>query len=549
MAHWTIGKRIGIGFLAVLLITAALGIFALTKLSRINDQSDIIVKDCLPGMYLAGQIEILVKDNYTHTLRHSIALTAEAKLLVEQDMKITREKITAILAEYEKTITLDEDRKLFAAMTPLRGKFLEIRDTVVLPLSKQQKTAEAMAAITEKLDPAFKTFLESAREVVAFNKRNGESTGERITKEVTSSTFWITAGVGIAILLGALIATFITRGVGSALTGVASMLQSGAEQTASASLQVSSASQSLAGGASEQASSLEETSASLEELSSMTRQNADTAQQAHKLAVASATTASGGKAAMERMSVAISSIKNSSDQTAKILKTIDEIAFQTNLLALNAAVEAARAGDAGKGFAVVAEEVRNLAQRSAEAARSTATLIEESQKNADHGVSVSVEVAQTLGAMGESAGKLQQLVNEVAEASGEQAKGIEQINTAVSQMDKITQSNAASAEESASASEELSAQASEMEVAVSHLLKLVDGGTASKPIRNAQSATPAVLELPTSAQKKAVKAQTQWMNKAFTEETVKPVIARTGKTKKTLAQISLPLTDADMKEF
>lgn len=490
MAQWTIGKRLAVGFLAVLLITGALGIFALNKLHRINNESDIVVKDCLPGMYLAGQIETFVKDNYTHTLKHSIAPNAEAKSLIEQDMKATRDKITSILTEYEKTITIDEDRKLFSAMAPLRAKFLDVRDTVVLPLSKQQKTAEAMAAILEKLDPAYKTFLESAREVVAFNKRNGEATGMRITNEVSSSTFWITVGVGIAILLGALIATFITRGVGSALTSVASMLQGGAEQTASASLQVSSASQSLAAGASEQASSLEETSASLEELSSMTKQNADTAKQAHNLAMASATTASSGKAAMERMSAAISSIKNSSDQTAKILKTIDEIAFQTNLLALNAAVEAARAGDAGKGFAVVAEEVRNLAQRSAEAARSTATLIEQSQKNADHGVSVSVEVAQTLGAMGESAGKLQQLVNEVAEASSEQAKGIEQINTAVSQMDKITQTNAASAEESASASQELSAQAREMEAAVSDLLKLVGGASSSPAAIQPRSATP-----------------------------------------------------------
>jgi len=476
MSQWTIGKRITVGFLGVLFITAALGVFALMKLKRINVESDIVTKDCLPGMYLAGQIEVLVKDNYTHTLRHAVAPTPEAKLAIEQDMKATRDMVSDVLQKYEKTITLEEDRQLFAAMTPFRAKFLDVRDTVVLPLSKQNKTAEAMDAIAQKLDPAFKSFLESARAIVAFNKKNGEQTGQRITDEVTSSSFWIFICVGFSILLGATVAFVIIRGVGRVLADLASKLQSNAEQTASASLQVSSASQSLAAGASEQASSLEETSASLEELSSMTRQNADTAQQARSLAEVSATTAASGKAEMERMSDAINRIKNSSDQTAKILKTIDEIAFQTNLLALNAAVEAARAGDAGKGFAVVAEEVRNLAQRSAEAARSTATLIEESQKNAEGGVKVSSEVGQTLRAMGETAGKLQQMVNEVAEASAEQAKGIEQINTAVSQMDKITQTNAASAEESASASEELSAQAREMEGAVDTLLQLVGGG-------------------------------------------------------------------------
>lgn len=475
MSQWTIGKRITLGFAAVLLITGGLGAFALYKLKTINAESDTIVTDCLPGMYLAGQIEASVKENYTLTLKHLVAATPEAKSAVEQEMKATKELITARLAEYEKTITMPEDRRIFDSMAPLRAKFLEIRDTAILPLSKQNKTAEAVEAIAQKLEPAFKPYTASVGALVTFNQKNGEDAGARITKEVEASLFFILSGIAVAIVIGAFIAFVITRGVGSALSKVASMLQSGAEMTASSSTQVSSASQSLASGASEQASSLEETSASLEELSSMTRQNADTAQQAHALAKVSASTAESGMVAMSRMTDAINRIKNSSDQTAKILKTIDEIAFQTNLLALNAAVEAARAGDAGKGFAVVAEEVRNLAQRSAEAARSTATLIEESQKNADGGVSVSAEVGETLAKMGDTAGKLQQMVNEVAAASTEQSKGIEQINTAVSQMDKITQTNAASAEESASASEELSAQAREMESVVEMLLQLVGG--------------------------------------------------------------------------
>ena len=178
---------------------------------------------------------------------------------------------------------------------------------------------------------------------------------------------------------------------------------------------------------------------------------------------------------MKRMAVAIDQIKSSSDQTAKILKTIDEIAFQTNLLALNAAVEAARAGDAGKGFAVVAEEVRNLAMRSAEAAKNTATLIEESQKNADNGVTVSAEVAEILSQIVIGSQKVTQLSAEVSAGSNEQAQGIEQVNVAVAQMDKVTQSNAANAEESASASEELSAQARELNDMVNTLVQIVGG--------------------------------------------------------------------------
>jgi methyl-accepting chemotaxis protein len=182
--------------------------------------------------------------------------------------------------------------------------------------------------------------------------------------------------------------------------------------------------------------------------------------------------------AMTRMGDAIGKIKGSSDQTAKIIKTIDEIAFQTNLLALNAAVEAARAGDAGKGFAVVAEEVRNLAQRSAEAAKNTAALIEESQQNANNGVAVSNEVGGILAQIVESVQKLSQLIGEVSAASDEQSKGIEQIGTAVTEMDKLTQSNAANAEESASASEELAAQAKELGDMVQVLVGIVKGAGA-----------------------------------------------------------------------
>jgi methyl-accepting chemotaxis protein len=234
------------------------------------------------------------------------------------------------------------------------------------------------------------------------------------------------------------------------------------EQVNDASGQINTGSQMLAEGANSQASSLEEISASLEEMSSTTRQNAGNANHAKQLSNESRSSAEKGNTAMERMSSAINKIKASSDETAKIVKTIDEIAFQTNLLALNAAVEAARAGDAGKGFAVVAEEVRNLAQRSATAAKNTADLIDESVKNAQGGVEISMEVARILNDIVDGSSKVSDVIAEIAAASDEQSKGIEQVNTAVAQMNTVTQQNAANSEESAAAAEELRGQAEEL---------------------------------------------------------------------------------------
>ena len=209
----------------------------------------------------------------------------------------------------------------------------------------------------------------------------------------------------------------------------------------------------------------------------MTRQNADNASQARSVAEEASHLAETGVASMKKMQEAIDRIKNSAAETAKIIKTIDEIAFQTNLLALNAAVEAARAGEAGKGFAVVAEEVRNLAHRSAEAAKNTADLIEGAQKNADAGVQVTAEVAQNLSGIKENAGKVATLIAQIATASKEQSQGIAQVSSAVSQMDKVVQANAASSSESAQASEALAGQAEELNEMVRQLEAVVSGAT------------------------------------------------------------------------
>jgi len=310
-------------------------------------------------------------------------------------------------------------------------------------------------------------------------------TNEGMLSSARSTKLMVTILSVAAVLIGIVGAILIARSIITALTRIIAGLREGAEQVASASGQVSAASQSLAEGATEQAAGLEETSSSLEEMSSMTKQNADNAQQANTLAAEAKKAAGSGAESMSRMNSAIQDIQKSSDETAKIIKVIDEIAFQTNLLALNAAVEAARAGEAGKGFAVVAEEVRNLAMRSAEAAKNTASMIEESVKNSKNGVDIATEVSKVLEEIVQSVGKTTDLVSEIAAASQEQAQGIDQVNTAVAQMDKVTQQNAANAEESASASEELSAQAESMKEVVSQLVTLVGGATQKDAARRA----------------------------------------------------------------
>ena len=306
------------------------------------------------------------------------------------------------------------------------------------------------------------------------------------------------AGVVLGVLLGLLLIRSISKSFRELFKGLKTFsnkelretagkfqiiidgLGAGADQVSAASAQVASASQSLAEGASEQAASIEETSSSLEEMASMTKRNAEGATQANTLMEHS-------KNCMDRLTKSMDETSAASEEISKIIKTIDEIAFQTNLLALNAAVEAARAGEAGAGFAVVAGEVRNLALRAAEAAKNTSVLIEDTVKKVKEGGDLVVET-------NDSFLKVSELIREIAAASLEQSQGVEQITTAVAQMDKVVQQNASNGEESASAAEELSAQAEQMNSITEDLLAITRGGQNGRSHRGQRGALNAPLK-------------------------------------------------------
>jgi Methyl-accepting chemotaxis protein (MCP) signalling domain len=313
-------------------------------------------------------------------------------------------------------------------------------------------------------------------------------------------------GICLAVLAG--LAWWLARSIARPMIVRMTALADGAQQVSAASGQVSTSAQTLSQGATEQAASLEETSASLEEMAAMTRKNAESSQQAAAFMTDVDRQVTGSNAALQAMVQSMAAIKDSSVKVSKIIKTIDEIAFQTNLLALNAAVEAARAGEAGMGFAVVADEVRNLAQRSAQAARDTASLIEESTANATSGGSRVSQLEAAMQGITSSVGRAKQLVDDVSVASREQSQGIEQVTLAIAQMEKVTLSTAATAEENAAASEQLSAQAETAAATIGELERMVGADRHTAPHQlapHAASAAPvkAGRVLPMSTQRPA----------------------------------------------
>ena len=515
-----LGTKLILGFFGVALIAAAIGGVGVFSLKKMGNNLEEIGQNRLPSiqsLLVISEAQTAV-DSAENALLCT-KLTDQMRNDAFNRFENAQQRVKEARAIYDPLPQTAKEKQIWDKFVPAWDNWWRDHEEYVRLVKEYEKTkteTDYAKMVTQALSTNGVSFAAAEsllNEVVELNKQYGkeaEETGSQAS--VMCQWIMIVSLVG-GVLFAMFLAVLITRSITKPINNVIAGLTQGSEQVTAASTQVAQSSQSMAQGASEQASSLEETSASLEEMASMTRQNAENAGQANGLMEETKQIVTRGATAMSRMVAAINDIKKSSDETAKILKTIDEIAFQTNLLALNAAVEAARAGDAGKGFAVVAEEVRNLAQRSAEAAKNTAVLIEGAQHNADNGVVVSNEVAQILNAITDSSRKVAQLISEVSAASQEQSQGIEQINTAVSQMDQVTQSNAANSEEAASASEELSAQARELNDMVGVLTMIVEGNHHQQtfavqpgPQRHVPQRVPRRISLPSSPQNTSLKA-------------------------------------------
>jgi methyl-accepting chemotaxis protein len=495
----TIGQKLYAGASALALLTLALGTVAWISASGIQSRFEDTATKTARSLEYA--LESRNAFEMARSAQKSLILAGVSGDTAE--LKAQEAKVVEYLTEMKKSVDaatalFDTDQeKKDAAAVKVEVQKMEQFQVEFLGLLNGGQPTEAFQAFSTKGNPISEAMRARFDSLVKIQR-------EKLQADVTAaqSSYTWTRGTIIGSLLLSVAAMvgfiYLVRGINASLLKRATELGQGATQVSSASSQVASSSQALSQGATEQAASLEETSASMEEMASMTRKNAENSHQAASLMGEVDAQVKGSNAALSDMVQSMASIRESSAKVSKIIKTIDEIAFQTNILALNAAVEAARAGEAGMGFAVVADEVRNLAQRSAQAAKDTASLIEESSSKAQQGGVKVEQVAASITAITDSVGKVKGLVEEVSVASRQQAQGIDQVTQAIAQMEKVTQSTAATAEESAAASEELSAQAEMALESVALLETMVSGE------RSAQTAAPAATAAPaTSTRRRA----------------------------------------------
>src|SRR5450830_65671 len=536
-----ISKKLLISFILVLALTTTLGIFSIVQLGKVNQASTDIATNWMPSVSTSLELKVLLVRIRTVQLQHVLSSKEEDFVTNEKLLDDMVPSMKKKLADYEKLVDTKAEKAIFLQFVKNFDTFLTLQKKILL-LSRANKNDEARDVIVKEATPVYLAMFAAADKLVSVNQEGAKNADESAENTYRSSRILITAMLGICIVIGMLMAVWVARIVsnplrlavdvaqrvadgdltadirptskdetGQLMTSLKAMndsllkivteVRQGTDTIATASNEIAVGNLDLSSRTEQQASSLEETASSMEELTSTVKQNAENAREANQLAASAAEVAQRGGAVVSDVVHTMASIDASSKKIVDIIGVIDGIAFQTNILALNAAVEAARAGEQGRGFAVVATEVRNLAQRSAGAAKEIKELIAASVANVDTGSRLVNEAGQTMGDIVDSIVRVTDIMGEITSATHEQTIGIEQINMAIAQMDEVTQQNAALVEEAAAASQSMQEQAGEL----AHVVGFFKTGNhvASAPRMTPVRATPAAPAIARPAAKPA----------------------------------------------
>ncbi|KIF80196.1 methyl-accepting chemotaxis protein [Noviherbaspirillum autotrophicum] len=502
-----IGRRLGLGFALILALMVLLAAVGAASMNSIQKRLDGIVEINIRRMELMEQMSSSV--HIVARVSRSIVLLADENEINEQLRKITdaRGKYDAALAELEKLPASEEGKALRAKIKEAQEAVRPMNDRII-ELAKANKDAEATELLLKQAGPATQTWQDLLEQFIDLQQEISKKDAAAAHSAFEQASLLMSVLTAAAVLLGAFIAWHLTRSITRPLNAAMSLAQAvaggdltrsiavegrdetaqlmqslknmneslarivgevrrGTDTIATASSEIASGNQDLSSRTEQQAGSLEETASSMEELTSTVKQNADNALQANQLARSASEVAAKGGAVVAQVVETMGAINDSARKIADIIGVIDGIAFQTNILALNAAVEAARAGEQGRGFAVVASEVRNLAQRSATAAKDIKALISDSVEKVGSGAKLVDAAGATMEEVVAGVKRVTDIMDEITAASREQASGIAQVNDAITQMDQVTQQNAALVEEAAAAAESLQDQAAGLARAVS----------------------------------------------------------------------------------